>query len=184
MKIPKILRLIFLKETIILIGGLVFLWFSVSLYVDSNYTVKDLKPHFGTIKRLDSIVVRVKNKPLFKEVTKQLRVQLSSGDNIYKLETTENFGEVISKIGVGDSVTVFTKTKLWGIFGLKKASIINHLTKDEEVIINYEAYKSSISGLFYLTLIFSIILLIVYIVKLKKRIWWDFDGYKSLKSVA
>lgn len=47
MKVPKILRLIFLKETILLIFGLVWLWFSISLYVDANSSIKDLKPHIN-----------------------------------------------------------------------------------------------------------------------------------------
>ena len=184
MKVPKILRLIFLKETFLLIFGLVWLWFSVSLYVDGTYTIEDLKPHKGVIERLDSVITGVKDKPLFKEVTKQLSLELSSDNNVYTVQTTEHFGNVVSKVNIGDSVTVFTKPKLWGIFGLKKASEINHLTKDKEVVLDYTTYKSSISGLFYLTLIFSLILLVVYVVKLKNRIWWDFDGYKSAKSIA
>jgi hypothetical protein len=154
----------------LLVFGLVSLWFTASLYVDSHYSVKDLKSHFGEIERLDSSIIRVKDKPLFKEITKQLQVTLSSDVNTYTIETTENFGEIVSKISVGDSVTIFTKPKLWGVFGLKKASIINHLKKNDEVIIDYLVYKRSISGLFYLTLTFSLILLIVYIIKLKKRL--------------
>jgi hypothetical protein len=179
MKVPRILRLIFLKETSFLIFGLVWLWVSIGLYVDGNYTVRDLKAHHGTVERLDSFIVRVKDKPFFKEVTKQLRLQLSSDNNVYTLETTENFGNVVSKISVGDSVTVFTKEKLWGIFGLKMSSDINHMTKNGDVVVDYAAYKSSISGLFYLTLILSLVSLVIYIVKLRKRIWWDFDGHKS-----
>ena len=184
LKVPKILRVIFLKETVLLIFGLVWLWFSIGLFLDGNYTIKDLKPHNGVVERLDSVIIKVKDKPLFKEVTKQLRLQLSSDNNVYTLETTENFVNVVSKVNIGDSVTVFTKPKLWGIFGLKKASVINHLTKDKGVVIDYTTYKSSISGLFYLTLIFSIVLLVVYVVKLRNRIWWDFDGYKSAKSIS
>jgi len=148
MKPPKILRLIFIKETVILIFGLVWLWFSIGLYVDSSYSVEDLKPHNGTIERLDSLVVKVKDKPLFKEITKQLQVTLSPDNRLYTIETTETFGEVVSKISVGDEATIFTKPKLWGIFGLKKASVINHLTKGNEVVIDYLVYKSSISGFF------------------------------------
>jgi hypothetical protein len=46
-------------------------------------------------------------KPLFKEVTKQLKLQLLSDMKIYTLETTENFGNIVSRINVGDKVTVF-----------------------------------------------------------------------------
>ncbi|RYE39109.1 MAG: hypothetical protein EOP48_26175, partial [Sphingobacteriales bacterium] len=129
MNVPKFLRLIFLKETFLLIFGLVWLWFSVGLYVDGTYKIEDLKPHNGVIEGLDSVIIRVKDKPLFKEVTKQLRLKLSSDNNVYTLQTTENFGNVVSKVNIGDTVTVFTKPKLLGIFGLKKASDINHLTK-------------------------------------------------------
>ena len=154
MKVPKILRLIFLKETFLLIFGLVWLWFSVGLYVDGTYTIEDLKPHNGVIEGLDSVIIRVKDKPLFKEVTKQLRLQLSSDNNVYTLQTTDNFGNIVSKVNIGDTVAVFTKPKLLGIFGLKKASDINHLTKGKDVVIDYTTYKSSISGFFYFTLIF------------------------------
>jgi hypothetical protein len=184
MEFPKIIRLIFIKETLILAFGLVWLWFSISLYVDSHYSVQDLKPHSGEIELIDSSIIKVKDKPLFKEVTKQLQVTLLSDVNTYTIETTENFGELISKISVGDSVTIYTKPKFWGIFGLKKSTIVNHWTKGKEIIIDYSTYKTSISGLFYLTLIFSIILILVYIAKLKKRLWWDFDGYKSDKGIA
>ena len=142
MKVPKILRLIFLKETFLLIFGLVWLWFSVGLYVDGTYTIEDLKPHNGGIEGLDSVIIRVKDKPLFKEVTKQLRLQLSSDNNVYTLQTTDNFGNVVSKVNIGDTVAVFTKPKLLGIFGLKKASDINHLTKGKDVVIDYTTYKS------------------------------------------
>ena len=93
--------------------------------------------------------------------------------------TTKDFGYVSSKVIIGDTVTLFTKPKVWGIFGLKKSSDINHLIKDEIVIINYQDYKKSISGFFYFTLAFAIILFIAYVVKLRKRLWWDFVGYKK-----
>ena len=183
MKRPRLIRLIFLKETILLLFGIVWLWFSIGLYVDSNYTINNLKPHTGVIEALDSSIVKVKNKPLFKEITRELQIILSKDNNVYTFETTENLGNIVSKINIGDSVTIYTKPKLWGVFGLKKASAINHLTRNKEVVIDYATYKDSISGIFYLTLIFSIILLIAYTLKLRKRIWWDFDGYKSKQGV-
>ena len=184
MKLPKTVRLILIKETIILLFGFVWLWFSIGLYVDSNYSIANLKPHHGLIEGIDSSVVKVKSKPLFKEITQELQINLSTDNSIYTLQTTGNFSNIVSKIDVGDSVTIFTKPKLWGVFGLKKASVINHLTKGKEVVLDYRTYKSSISALFYLTLIFSIIFFIVYIVKLRNRIWWDFGGYESKQSIT
>ena len=176
----KTFQIIFLKETLLLLFALVWFWFSVGLWVDSNYSEKNLKPHYGAITRMDSVITRVKDKPFFKEITKQLRITLNTqGDKVFTLLTTKDFGYVSSKVIIGDTVTLFTKPKVWGIFGLKKSSDINHLIKDEIVIINYQDYKKSISGFFYFTLAFAIILFIAYVVKLRKRLWWDFVGYKK-----
>ena len=106
-----------------------------------------------------------------------MRLGIDSEAAYFTLTTTGDFGFITSKVQIGDAVAVYTKPKLWGIFGLKPASDINHLIKGREVIVNYNDYKTSISGFFYFTLLFSIILFIVYIVRLRKRLWWDFDGY-------
>jgi hypothetical protein len=173
----KILRLIFLKETIILIFALVWLWFSIGLLVDSSYSVGDLKAHNGVVVSLDSVITRVINKPLYKEIKQELRLGIDSETGYFTLTTTANFGFITNKVNVGDTVFVYTKPKLWGMFGLKSGSDINHLTKGQEIILNYNDYKTSISGFFYFTLLFSIILFIIYIVQLRKRLWLDFDGY-------
>lgn len=172
----KILRLIFLKETFLLLFGLVWLWFSIGLWVDSNYSEKNLEVHYGVISKMDSVITRVKNKPLFKEVEKQLLVVLNSEKKTFTLLSTENFGFITSKVAEGDTVKLFTKPKVWGIFGLKKASEINHLIKSGTIVLNYEDYKKSISGMFYFTLTFSLTLIIVYIVKLRKRLYWGLGG--------
>jgi len=173
MKKSRILRFIFIKETFILIFALVWVWFTIGLFVDSSYSVNNLEAHSGVVIRLDSLITRVKNKPLYKEIDQELRLELNSASIIFTLTTTKNFGFISSRISEGDTVTVYTKPKLWGVFGLKKGSEINHLKKGDQVIVNYKDYKNSISGLSYLTLLFAVILMIVYIVKLRKRIIWD-----------
>ena len=60
MKTPIVIQLIFLKETLIILFALVLLWFGISLWSDSTYTIKDLKPHAGTITGMDSVITKVK----------------------------------------------------------------------------------------------------------------------------
>lgn len=181
MKIQKLVQIIFFKETIFLIFGLVWLWFSISLFTDAHYTLADLKPHYGIVERMDSSIVKVVDKPLFKQVTKQLQIKLYSDINKYSIETTENFGDLSAKLSIGDTIVIYTKPKYLGVFGLKKGSAISHLTKNKEILISYSSYKNSISGFFYLTGTLSVVLILVYIVRLKKRLWWDFEGYKKVR---
>jgi hypothetical protein len=161
----------------------VALWSSVGLWVDSHYTYKDLQPHSGVITAIDSVVTRVKDKPLFKEIQKQLIIKLHNGNQEFTILTTESFGYITTEIGEGDSIILFTKPKLCGIFGLKKDSDINHLIKDNKVIIDYADYKTKISGLYYVTFAFFIISVIVYVIKLRRRLWWDFAGHENARNV-
>jgi len=174
----RLFQLIFIKETGILIIAIIVLWLAIGLLVDFNYSVENLKGYYGSIVRLDSILTITKDKPLYKEITKELQLKLDSYSKVFTLSTTRDFGYITSKIYVGDYVTIYTKPKLWGIFGLKKGSDINHLTKAEDIIIDYKDYKTSIAGLYLLPLLFAIILFFVYITKLRKRIWWEFGGFE------
>ena len=165
----QILKLVFHKDTIALIASLVFLWFTMGILVDSNYDKKDLTSHIGQLVKIDSVITRVKDKPLFKEITKELRLTLDNEGNYFTSITTKNFGDITSQINVGDTVTIFTKSKLWGIFGMKKSSNISQLTKGDNVIIDFEKYKQSLSGLYILTLIASAGFFIFYYVRTRRR---------------
>jgi len=158
-------NLILHKDSITLGFSLVFLWFSIGLYIDSAFRTANMIPHTGRIDRISSVITNVKDKPFFKETTKELRLTLNTEDDYFTSITTESFGSIRSRIKVGDTVTILTKPKIWDIFGLKRTRDISQLTKDDTVIINYTKYKRSISGLFILTFIFSIVLLIIYIVR-------------------
>ena len=105
----KILRLIFLKETLILIFGIVWLWFSIGLWVDSSYSIRDLRAHKGVVVSMDSVITRIKDKPFYKEIRQELRLCIDSETNYFTLSTTGNFGFITSYVGIGDTVAVSKK---------------------------------------------------------------------------
>jgi hypothetical protein len=165
----QILKLVFHKDTIALIASLIFLWVTIGILVDSNYNKKDLTSHIGQLVKIDSVITRVKDKPLFKEITKELRLTLDNEENYFTTITTKDFGDITSQIKKGDTVTIFTKSKLWGIFGMKKSGDISQLTNGNNVIIDFEKYKQTLSGLYILTLIASVGFFIFYYVRTRRR---------------
>jgi hypothetical protein len=169
MTIKQTIKLVFHKDTFAFIASLVFLWFSISTLADSNFNKKNLTPHTGQLVKIDSAITRVKNKPLFKEITMELRLTLDSERGYFTTITTKNLGDITSKIKIGDKVTIFTKCKLWGMFGFKKPKDICHFTKGANVIIDFEKYKQTLSGLYVLTLIASLGFFIFYYVRTRKR---------------
>ena len=116
----KLFFIIFQMDTFFLILGLMVLWFSISLYVDSNFTIKDLKPHTGILTGIDSAITKIKDKPLFQEITKELYLSLNNESKKFTHITTGHFGNIVSNLKVGDSIMLYSKPKLWGIFGLKR----------------------------------------------------------------
>jgi hypothetical protein len=96
----KILRLLFHKDSALLIASLVFLWFTISLLVDTNYNFNQLTKHHGQLVGIDSVITRVKDKPLFKEVTKQLRLTLDNERNYFTSITTTDFGDITRSLTV------------------------------------------------------------------------------------
>lgn len=155
------LRLIFHKDSMILVAALIFLWFTISLLVDSNYTLEHLTKHSGRLTSIDSAITRVKNKPFFKEITKKSTIRIDTEDNYFTCITTKNFGYITSHLSPGDAVTIYTKHRLWGIFGLRNARTITHFTKGNIVLIDFEQYQQSLSGLFMIALPGSVFFFIV-----------------------
>lgn len=168
-------RLIFHKDTLALIASMVFFWFTISLLVDSNIDAEDLVPHTGIIVSIDSVITRVVNKPLFKETTKELWLTIDTEADYFSLISTSGFGDISSRIAIEDSVTVFTKPRVWGVFGLAKRRSINQLSKGGEIIIDYNKYKQKISGFFVLTLAGGIVFLILYLNRMRTRYYFDED---------
>lgn len=176
MTTKQLRNLIIHKDSFMLVFSLVFLWFSISLYVDSSFKISNMINHTGRVEHITNVITKVKNKLFFKETTRELQLKLNTEEDYFTSITTKSFKNIVSGIKVGDTVTIFTKPKIWGIFGLKRTRDISQLTKNGTIVINYATYKRRISGLFILTFIFSFILFIVYFVRINKRYHLDIVG--------
>ena len=170
------LRLIFHKDTIALIASLVFLWFTIGLLVDSNYNFQNLDKHSGQLIGIDSVITRVKDKPLFKEITKELRLTIDTDNKYFTSITTKDFGYITRNISIGDTINIYTKKKLWGVFGMKKARDISHFTKGDTVIVDFEKYQNSLSGVFLITLGATIGFFIFYYLRTRRRYIFDIQN--------
>jgi len=170
-------QLFFHKNIFILLCALVFLWMSISLLSDSVYDTSALTPHHGLLVKIDSSITRRKNRLFFKEITRELRLTLNNDPNYFTSITTKDFGQIVSKISVGDSLTIFSKKKRYGIFGLKKANYVSHLTRKDEIVVDYETYRQSIAGLFLIPLIGFIIFLCWYYKATMHRYFFQIKTY-------
>ncbi|MET0392181.1 MAG: hypothetical protein ABW019_03530 [Chitinophagaceae bacterium] len=175
-------RFIFHKETIYLPAGLALLWLSISLLADSTGSKSDLVPHTGRISRIDSVIVSEKGKPFSTIITRELRIGMDNEAGYFTIVSSDGFGDIVSRINPDDSITIYTKRKLWGIFGLKSERDICELQKGDKVIVSYEMCKRSISGQFILTLALSLGLLIYYFHRAEIR-YWLLKRYPDSRSV-
>jgi len=152
-----------------LLSFLVCLWLTISLIADFKIKTSDFIRHKGVILTIDSVVTRVKDKPLFKQTTQELRLTINTEQEYFTSTTTTGFGDITSKIKTGDTVTIFTKPKTIMIFGLKKANDISHLVKDDKTIVDYEEYRATTKKMMILLAIPTIVIAIIYYVRTKKR---------------
>lgn len=165
------------KDSAFLILGLINLWFTISLIADSNTSINNMIANKGVLTNIDSAIIKVKDKPLFKEITKELRLTLANKKAAFIYSTTINFGEITSALEIGDTVTIYTIQKVWGIFGLKNKMTIRHLSKKNQVLINYDTYKKSLNGLFLITGIAFLILIIIYFDRVTRRYSMEIKNY-------
>lgn len=162
-------KLILHEDSLVLIAFFVVLWLSLGLFVDSKIDDKRLVSHTGRIIQIDSVITSVKDKPFFKQVTKELHLTIEGEPDYFSSITTENFGSILQQVKYGDTVTIYTKPKIWMIFGLKENNDITKLKKGETLILDYKKYKQDASLMIYFALPFSIGLLILYFVRIKRR---------------
>lgn len=165
----QIISLIFHNDTFALMGALVFLWFSIGSLVDYNYRLEDLSKHSAKVIEIDSVITKSVDKPLHKSVTKELRLAIDTEPNYFTAITKKDFGYITNFISIDDTVQIFTKKKVWGIFGLKKANDISHLIKGDTIVVDFEAYRQRSSGFFFLSLIAAFAFFAFYYFRTKKR---------------
>ena len=170
------------KDSFLLIAALVWLWFTISLLIDINYDFQKLQSHTGQVRDVRIAITRIKNKPLYKDTTRELRISLVNEPKYFAISTKSNFDVIAETLVAGDTVSVYTKEKWLGIFGYGDHQTIAHLTKHpmNQVLIDFRQKQQSNSSIVILPALATIIFLIWYIIKVRHRVWWDLGGYNKL----
>jgi hypothetical protein len=169
------LQFIFHNSSFALVASLFFLWASIGLFHDTSLKREDLIAHSGSVVYIDSIpTIGGRHGTLKGKKPFLLRIVLHTEPSILfsatPLEKYGDFNFITSKINLGDQISIFTKPRLWKIFGLKRDNDISQLVKHNEVIVDYERFKEKVSGLNIFTALASIAFLFWYIRLTKQRI--------------
>lgn len=174
MKRNRFWQIIFHTDTFILIFGFVFLWFTITLLYDQLTVFQSLKRHVGVIKKSEFVITGIKNKPLFKDTTREMRLYLNNESNYYSIKANNRLPEFDSLFW-GDSVNLYTKDKWFWIFGFAENMIV-HLERipDGKVFLDYEKVQRSKKGLYLLTGVFDLALFWFYIRRTRHRLYWDY----------
>lgn len=177
----KFWKVLLHKDTLLLVFTLVWLWFTVTMLVDMNTDFKYLHPHTGQVTDIHIAITRLKNKPLYKDTTRELRIALADEDQYFTLSTKTNFDDLMAILKQGDTATVYTKEKVLGIFGFGDDQTITHLVKHptNEVLVDFEKKQQNYSSFVWMPALATIGFLIWYIVRVRKRLWWDLGGYEK-----
>jgi hypothetical protein len=123
---------------------LVFFFISLWLTAFVLTPISSLTKVSGTIARIDSVITRVKNKPFYKQVDKDLRLFLNNQSNFYKVSTSSDFGYITSKIKVGEQITLYTNPAPIDYMSFRMNNRIYHLEYKGETIIDFESHKRSL----------------------------------------
>jgi hypothetical protein len=166
----KVWNVLLHKDSFLLIATLVWLWFTISLLVDLNYDFQKLQPHTGQISDVRITITKIKNKPLYKDTTKELRINLVTEPRYFAISTKGNFDNIIQSLAAGDTVTVYTKEKVLCIFGYGDGQTIAHLVKHPtgDIVIDYNKKQQSNASIVFLPASATIVFLVWYIIKVRQ----------------
>ena len=129
------------RKYFLLPATLVFLAMALWLSIEMILPLNSLTKSTGIVTRMDSVITRVKNKPLFKQVDKELRIFLDNQSYYYTVSTSTDFGFIISKINIGDKVFIYTRPKLYELlsFGVNKR--IYQLESRKDYVIDFKEHQ-------------------------------------------
>jgi hypothetical protein len=166
-------RVVLHKDSRLLIAVAVSLWFTISMSADARYDVKKLQPHTGQVSEVATRITRIKNKLFYKDTTIQLRIRLGDAPEYFTIAATGRWDSLTHALAVGDTATVYTKEKLWGIFGLGNRHTIAHLVKHptNQVLIDFRKNQQANFLSVFITAFATIGFLVWYIVRLRRRMW-------------
>jgi len=175
----KFWKVLLHKDSFLLIITLVWLWFTVTMLVDANYDFQKLQSHYGQIKYRGVVITKMKNKLLYKDTTRELRIALLGEAQYFEISTTRNIYDLADELSPGDTVTIYTKGKILGIFGFGNERTIVHLVKrPNEVLVDFKKNHRHFASLVFLPALATVAFLIWYIIKIRRRLWRELGGYE------
>ena len=136
-----------------------------------NYGLKltDLDKYVGVFSSCDSVITKVKDKPLFKQVTKRLDIKLQNSPYNFTLATTDNFGYISSQISEGDTINIWTKTNKEKVSQTNNVSI-NHLIYKDKILVDFDSTFAVTPSLIIFSLVPAFGFLIWYYFRIRKRL--------------
>ncbi|HKO81959.1 MAG TPA: hypothetical protein VJU78_16245 [Chitinophagaceae bacterium] len=168
----KAFKIIFHKDILLLIFAIVWLWFTVSSIVDKTTGLSQMKQHMGELNRAEIVITKIKNKPLFKDTTREIRLYLVNSESYFTITTNNDYRPILSELYQGDNIlTIYTKQKLFGIFGFGDEKKVNHLQRGNKTIVDYSKHQRSMSAIVWLTGLATIGFTVAFVIRLRKRLY-------------
>ena len=121
---------------------LTFLCFTIWLTSRILTPIDSLTRTVGTVASIDSVITRVRNKPLYKRVDKDLRIHLADEEHFFKVSGSKGFHFITSKIKIGDKIIIYADPPFESfLFG--KSRRMCQLEHNGETIIDFRKEKKS-----------------------------------------
>lgn len=164
----QILKLLFHRDVVMLFASAAFFFMTFLSIRDYGLKLSNLDKYQGVFVSCDSTVIKVINKPLFKQVTQRSDLKLENIPYYFSLQTKKDFSYLTSQIKPGDTLLIWTKTKKTD---LSKTNFIaiNHLVAKNKIIVDFYKSFSVTPGLILFSLIPAFGFSTWYYVRTKKR---------------
>ena len=171
----SIRRILVHKDSVLLFFVLVWAWFTTSLTVDQMARFEHLSSQIGVIEDVQYVIKQVRTKPLYKDTTCEIQLKVSTSAKVYSIRARCSNEPLLGEIAIGDKVTLYTMSRLFGIFGMADEFYIRHLTKGGDVLVDFAGVQKSNRYLNILTGAATVMFLIWYISKVRHRLYWHSD---------
>jgi len=165
----QIFKVLFHRDFLMPFASFAFLYMTFTSIKDYGLKLTDLDKYVGVFLSCDSVVIKVKNKPLFKQITQRLDIKLENSPYNFTITTTDNFSYITSQISKGDTVTIWTKTNEDKAYQTNNVSI-NHLVYKDKILVDFDKTFAVTPTLIIFSLIPAFGFLIWYYFRIKKRL--------------
>ena len=124
-----------------------------------NYDFQKLHPHTGKVSDIQTVITKLKNKPFYKDTIRELQIRLVNNTQYFTISTHSNFNDITRTISKGDTVTIYTKDKVFGIFGYGNPQTIAHLVKTStnKILIDFHEKQQSFASIIILVVLANLI---------------------------